>query len=333
VTSFCRQGQEDCTNFKFPVIGSRQPYGMCGLSWPIDRTENGTTTVSTRCHDTSLTLVDFGALSKMAYLNDTTLNISLVEYFPGWQLVHFEEYQPSDGSLTRFFHIRRNHTSIFAVRGTDSAIETLQDISIWTPVVFAQFASWLGPSFIDIPKYVHMITVFNKAGDDRYGFQDLIDYVNGTLQNSTDSQPTYYITGHSLGGGVAKVIGGLLNITAITFSAPGLVATAGTLDPAPAVSGVRHESVTVTPENDLVPKVDEQAGSALVIDCPFSNPLSCHSISATWCELLAACGDGGGRGIARGYNQSCAICSPSGQVTDPAVRPLCARKDRDDSID
>ena len=55
----------------------------------------------------------------------------------------------------------------------------------------------------------------------------------------------------------------------------------------------RHKDVNVIPRSDLVPMVDGQLGTLLHIDCPLSNPIQCHSVSNTICELLASCGDGG----------------------------------------
>merc|ERR1711920_365591 len=128
------------------------------------------------------------------------------------------------------------------------------------------------------------------------------------------------------GGGLATVVGALLDIPSITFSAPGLTATSAILDPTPAVKKLRHQGINVSPHSDIVPQVDQQSGSNLRIDC-ILEPLKCHSLGSTMCELLASCGDGGGRPIPRGYRRSCDACGPSGQSYDKPQEAICSGED------
>merc|ERR1712232_1171240 len=112
-----------------------------------------------------------------------------------------------------------------------------------------------------------------------------------------------------------------MGIPAITFSSPGIYATAEILDPRPNLIGIMHQIVNVVPDTDPVPQVDIQVGTLLNIRCAQQDPMSCHNLQTTMCELLASCGDGGGREIPRNYELSCSMCAEGG--------PRCRRDNRE----
>jgi len=270
-------------------------------------------TVSDRCNDTMLSVVDFGQISSIAgYLQNTTqVNLVLGEYLPGWHVVYSQVYNVSNTGRTSFIHIARGATSIIAVRGTSSVVEVLEDLNFWMPVGFLQLASSFGPSFYSTRSILQTLTSGERTSYRKSAFFDLVEYV-GSVKNDTLGH-TLYITGHSLGGGIAAAIGGIYDIPAVTFSAPGLKATSTILRPEPKADPLVRQIVNVVPDRDLVPKVDEQAGTVLRTVCPLGNPGNCHRLSVTMCELLASCGDGGGRDIPRGYKRSCDVCVEAGQ--------------------
>mmetsp|Transcript_71072 Transcript_71072/g.184547 ORF Transcript_71072/g.184547 Transcript_71072/m.184547 type:complete len:202 (+) Transcript_71072:1308-1913(+) len=194
------------------------------------------------------------------------------------------------------------------------------------PVGFIQLVSNFGPSFFSTQNILKTLTSGETAKYRFAAFQDLHDYVRKATKHSTD---TFYITGHSLGGGIATVIGTDFDIQAVTFSAPGLKATSHILRRAPRYGRLVRKAVNVVPDRDVVPMVDEQAGTVLKTVCPFSkgNPSACHRLTVTLCELLASCGDGGGRGVQRGYVRKCDVCRDAGQDDlPPQCSPPAARR-------
>lgn len=207
-------------------------------------------------------------------------------------------------------HLKRNNTSVITIRGTSSAAEVLQDANFWTPVVVLQLAQVMGPSLFNIDGIMNLTTRARTRSRENQ-LENLYNYTRD-LANNTDE--VIYLTGHSLGGGLASAIGGMLNLSAVVFSAPGIQATSALLKPQPSLANVLHGEVNIVPNNDIVPKVDRQAGVVLPIECPFANPLRCHQLTHSVCEILASCGDGGGRGFPRHYNRSCKICRKSGQI-------------------
>lgn len=96
------------------------------------------------------------------------------------------------------------------------------------------------------------------------------------------------LTGHSLGGGIGKVVAARLLIPIVAVSAPGIALSHKIFD-VPRSNVDRFEINLISGE-DLVPKVDRQKGMILVMACRNSNPLGCHELSSTLFELHDKCG-------------------------------------------
>lgn len=315
-----KTGGESCIEYDFPLNGTRKNYGFCGMSWPMGA--NGTDivrrrlpgTVSARCSDTQLTVTDFAHFARVPYFlpNYTRLLLSMEKHLPGWDVVYTQHYDVSLGTKNTFAHVKRGTTSVVTIRGTSSAAEVLQDANFWMPASFLQFAQVLGPSLFSVRSILTVITG-NYTQFRTTQLEDILHYIEGLMVNSSE---TVYVTGHSLGGGLADAMAGILGIPAVTFSAPGIGDTSAILEPMPSLKELRHAGVNIMPKGDLVPLIDSQSGAAVPLDCPFPAGMACHSLQPTLCEILAACGDGGGRDVPRGYSRSCTACAHSGQSYD-----------------
>ncbi|CAM9962914.1 unnamed protein product [Sphacelaria rigidula] len=87
-------------------------------------------------------------------------------------------------------------------------------------------------------------------------YRPLVEYVRAIKDRNV------VLTGHSLGGGLARIVGALEKATSICFSPPGIAQSyrkfsvgAKALDRA-----LLHQmSVSVIPEHDFIPMVDTQA--------------------------------------------------------------------------
>ena len=66
--------------------------------------------------------------------------------------------------------------------------------------------------------------------------------------------------------------------------------------------------------------MDSRPGVVLSMACEVGSPWGCHLLANTMCELTAACGDGGGREVPRGYVRTCELCEAGGQSFDPGLQ-------------
>ena len=111
------------------------------------------------------------------------------------------------------------------------------------------------------------------------------------------------IVGHTLSSGSRL-------LPSVSFSGPGYLISAGFLSrdlPGFVVdSSLDAIKISVLPDYDLVPRIDLQAGLQQFIACASNNPIECHNIQRTCCELLRSCGDPFGRIIATRNQMTCA---------------------------
>lgn len=309
---WCSDGADNCVDFQFPTFGDpTRSYNFCGISWPTGGTTGSYDTVSDRCNDTRLTVVDFAHMSQVPYYlpNEQEASDVLQHHFPGWTVKSFQNLNSESEDYLTFAHIVRGSTHVLALRGTASAMDTLQDLTFWMPAVLTDLAFKLGPHFVGTRRIAKVLK--GIVGDTfKHSYEPLLNYAQEVMGDHPGEK--IYVTGHSLGGGIATIVAAFLHVPAITFSAPGLYATSMMLDPPPKLEEVRTYTVNIVPMFDLVPQADVQAGTQLAIYCETpEDPVSCHGLANTMCNLMSSCGDGGGRPVRRGFTHKCGSCHPS----------------------
>jgi hypothetical protein len=272
----------------------------------------------------NLTVVDFALFAKLAYYNKTMASETLESWFPGWTM-HCQHKSPLSDNYTvndescqnvsdkedksdwtnfyEFWHSPSN-TSVFAVRGTVSNLDFLLDVDMWAPAfilqVFSLGNTWLFPRYaLDIIWQV--VDWFYPGGKQSLHYKYLKDCVEHTSQHFH-----VFLTGHSMGGGVAKQVALELcaqngthcdDIRVVSFSSPNEDSSAwkSELTDRNGTYLSTTKFVNVQPHKDFVSKVDSTHGTIFPIDCRANHipPLECHSLSETICELLSGCGNRG----------------------------------------
>jgi putative lipase involved disintegration of autophagic bodies len=97
------------------------------------------------------------------------------------------------------------------------------------------------------------------------------------------------MTGHSLGGGIAKIVAAKLGLPILAISAPGVFISHR-------IFGIPTDTldsfeVNLYMSDDIVPLFDRLQGTTFQMRCLANNPLLCHDIGTSICELVNRCGN------------------------------------------
>ena len=94
--------------------------------------------------------------------------------------------------------------------------------------------------------------------------------------------------GHSLGGGLAKIIGKIVGRDSVSLSGPGINAFHSLWKYTGNSTYFELTSVDIIPDLDLVPRVEISGGTIYRLIC-LQRPLECHSKELSLCESLMMC--------------------------------------------
>jgi len=270
------------------------PYPVCQMSWGSPQAP--------------VHVLDLAAMAYYSYAkNKTVFDDLLNKSFDSATCVHFDEYHtiPRIVAMRKCGDTTENCTTIMAVKGTSSKLEVMTDLGIFSTVSVLQMLDVVAPLLGTVPKTViaYMIDFFRMPfmKNTQRGFIEKIEDVAKWLEGNY-SNDTLLITGHSLGGNFAELVGAKKDIPAIGFSAPGQFYMMKTFEIGR--QSIAENVVTIVPSMDPVPHVARHVDTVQRILCRrpdgryrlFSE---CHSIEATSCELWRVCGDIGKRDFGR----------------------------------
>eukprot|EP00931_Biecheleriopsis_adriatica_P039399 TRINITY_DN22531_c0_g1_i6.p1 TRINITY_DN22531_c0_g1~~TRINITY_DN22531_c0_g1_i6.p1 ORF type:complete len:302 (-),score=34.61 TRINITY_DN22531_c0_g1_i6:27-932(-) len=249
-----------------------------------------------------LTLSDFALMSSLTYETRwDNIHFGLQHYFPGWHIEY--KYNPDSSgndfsNWAAFFQLTdpSNSTSVFVVRGSVSAIDALNDVDIYLCSAMLQLLALAAPG-VSIVWAQGIVRLTNFLGSTLLRRWNLMTFANllsvALHRIKASPQRRFFITGHSLGGGLAKLVSAKVEqdmgsklLPAIAFASPGIWLTSAALF-GESLGG--KGSITVIPDGDVVSRVDFQSGAVVQIPCKGS-PLHCHFISTSVCSILEECG-------------------------------------------
>eukprot|EP00434_Breviolum_minutum_P037553 symbB.v1.2.033303.t1/scaffold4114.1/size44431/2 len=279
-------------NFTFPAQGHGSYDLECGLSFPTSHPS------------IFMRLADFGFLNSASYLPDRALHHELALFADDWQVAHAHrrELLCASGNCdiqdwaTWFAFVGKDgtgleNTTIVVIRGTKTKLEMIFDLDLWSLQILGiqhlagRFLLGIGTPYNAFWNSPTLGSCWFRSKRNRY--RSALTYLKDLMEN--ESHRKIYVSGHSLGGGIAHLLASELELPAVTLSAPGVVETAGLLGLQP----LRLQgTVNVIPNGDPIPaNGGTQGGITVPIPCIAGQGPDCHRVFNTICMLLKQCGD------------------------------------------
>lgn len=282
-------------------------YAVCGHTWH------------------SLQLVDYALLSLLAYItpdekNDVPgllkkmfphLEVS-IRHLPSQQhrrWLEFEVKRCHSGELwTGWQEGQCKSLSVVSVSGTDISriADYAENLRMWTEPVALQILQTMFPTIRIWPRdsssmvirTIHDILSGLGLEDNQWHYSEILDYVR-----QIPREQEVVVTGHSLGGGIALVVGALTDRLAVALQPPGVfyslakheAAQRATKKSGVSRRGALHQrSVSLVFEGDWIGNFDGHGGLVQTMLCDQSKKsiaVGCHLLEGAICHLLRHCGD------------------------------------------
>lgn len=269
-------------------------YAVCGHTWH------------------GLQLADYALLSLAAYVNADTKNElpKLLEALLPHKQVSIRR---ASSNHRRWLELEVKScgpdvsscrvVTVVSVSGTDPTriMDYAENLRMWTEPVALQILSTLFPTVRILPRDttamiivgIHSILKSIALEDDQWHYKEILEHVR---QMPRDREVV--LTGHSLGGGMALVIGALTNRLAVAIQPPGVynsLAKHQTQQSGASSDQVLHRrSVSLVIEGDWIQNFDGHGGLVQTMNCDQSEKsiaVGCHLLEGALCHLLRHCGD------------------------------------------
>jgi lipase ATG15 len=188
-----------------------------------------------------------------------------------------------------------NNVTILSIKGTSYNKDIYLDIQLYTPSVLLNlllnFSIFLK---LKETRSFHFLE-YGLTMPYRMFFMNLIvkDYIDVLKKAYNNSSKEFeknnvVIVGHSLGGGLSKILGKMVKKPSISLSGPGANAFHSLWGEEGISDNFDITTIDLVPDMDLVPRVEVSGGTIYRIICR-EGPLGCHSKDLSLCEVLIMC--------------------------------------------
>ena len=187
---------------------------------------------------------------------------------------------------------KRNEITILSIKGTSFRRDIYLDMQLYFPAILLNLINTF--STLDQQKEE------NTFSFEEYGFsipyriifeyfivdQYLNDLINAFENNNFTEKVV--IVGHSLGGGLAKILGKYKSKQALSLSGPGMNTFHSLWKYEGSSEYFDLTSIDIVPDLDLVPRVDISGGTVFRLLC-LNTTFNCHSKELSLCESMIMC--------------------------------------------
>ena len=220
-----------------------------------------------------------------------------------WEVRHAAE---SEGiNSASFFDVfsPSRKLSVIVIRGTNpvSPLDYLQNIAMYNEAGIYHMTSSVIPFFTLFPQKLitdsillssrleqMFATVFFATSSNKkvvkYYWEHVLKHVKGRREDGAG----VVLSGHSLGGAIAKIVGARLGLRGLSFHGPGVVLSHKKFG-IPDVAKIHRYTASIVPESDMVPTVDRLGGDVHNILCASRRQDTCHLLESTVVELWNRC--------------------------------------------
>ncbi|EDR23003.1 hypothetical protein EDI_326250 [Entamoeba dispar SAW760] len=186
---------------------------------------------------------------------------------------------------------QKTNIEVISLRGTHATHEVLHDMQLFLESSVPKMCSTLLPIFTDdtLSWVSYLISYFGSNAFTKGSF-NLITMARNLIINEMNvhNYSQLVLSGHSLGAGIAQIVGTELNIEHFLLSPPGMSLVKHNFNMSKERLSVLSRSLFS--ERDPVSVLGEGTGQQIKIPC-YDDPVSCHMPDTTSCMIGALCHD------------------------------------------
>ena len=223
-------------------------------------------------------LGDYSFLSALSYEKLSVVTYLLDQWFGPNVLVDEEEfvtqYRKDTGTSSpvyfKLFSLPEYPGyGIMSIRGSETAMDWISNLQLWSAAGLAQMVKWLTPfGWVwgpIIPDLVHLVSMVETEAIQRVSYyKTTTQFVNDILENGYGEDigkdfTNIHITGVSLGGGLAIITGAQTSAYTVAFSGMGATLSRYTYDPPVELDKLNAHTFNFIPERDYIARIGGRA--------------------------------------------------------------------------
>ena len=187
----------------------------------------------------------------------------------------------------------KNEITILSIKGTSYKKDMIIDAQLYLPSVLFNLLTTFSNLDQQKETYTFKIIEYSLSIPYRLFFQfnvikDYLDKLQKAYNKRKRSYKNIITVKHSLGGGLAKLLGRIVKKQAISLSGPGINAFHSLFKYEGKSENFGITGIDLVPDLDIVPRVEISGGNFHRIICK-DNPKLCHGKELSLCEVLIMC--------------------------------------------